>query len=123
MIVGTDSQVDEMEESIRENIDPNLKIKDIKVESKSQNHYLTHYRYIGNRSSFRPEEIYAVSLEIEKSIGYVKEYIDMFIYPCDGEKSCFTTIFLMSPRDKSDRNLPTFQKLSDSFLGHDNSSP
>jgi len=122
IITVADSQIDDMGAVIKKKLESKMNTRDVEIESKSTNLNLTLTRYRRNPKSFRPEEIFVGSAIVEENKDFKKVYFDYFLYPCHGGKSCFALIALKSTKNNVDHNLPTFHRVSDSLLGHDNSS-
>lgn len=100
--------------------DPRL--NDFRYDIHIENFNHTSIKYQQKPDSFRPEKICTVGIDINTSAAYFEKHADIYTYPCHGGKTCSTVLGLVSLREKVDQNLPVLRQVSDSLLGHDNTS-
>jgi hypothetical protein len=90
------------------------------IHIESFNHTIIKYQL--RPDSFRPEKICTVGIDIDTSAAHFEKFADIYTYPCHGGKTCSTAVGLVSLEEKVDQNLPVLRNVSDSLLGHDNTS-
>ncbi len=113
-------QLDNIVVSMQKKAAENKKWDDYTVKIIKSNLNHTNIRYQNNPKSFKPSKVFTIAFTIDGNELQVREYGDLYLYPCNGEKVCATAVVLGCRRDNFDKNRPVFNVTSDSFLGHNN---
>ena len=79
----------------------------------------TQQNYFVSQRAFKPEKVFGVDTRIIENTEKKQMTFELFLFPCQKDRSCQTIIMLSCPEANYEANRPAFEHIVATLRGHD----
>lgn len=79
----------------------------------------TQQNYFVSQRVFKPEKVFGVDTRIIENSAKKQMTFELFLFPCQKDRSCQTIVMLSCPEDHYEQNRPAFEYIVATLRAHD----